>query len=526
MSTSKKKKSGLLKTAGMVSAGTALSRVFGLVREQVMAYYFGAGMATDAFVAAFRIPNLLRDMFAEGALSSAFVPVFKEKLTLKSEPEAFALARVVATAILMVVGLIVLLGIIAAPAVVYLMAHGFTADPEKFDLTVGLTRLMMVYLLLVSLSAMVMGMLNSLGRFGIPSLAPAVFNIGVVLSVVLLHDLFPQPVYAMATGVLIGGVGQLAVQLPSLWRIGFRFKPAFDLLDEGLKKVVRLIGPMIIGMSAGRINILLSTLLASFLVEGSISYLNYSFRLMHFPLGVFAVALGTVALLKASEMAALGDYSAMSKTFRETMNLNLLVIIPSAFALATLGPDLIRLVYQWGAYSSSDAANTSLALLHYSYGLVGFGAVRVIVPFYYALGDSKLPARISIVAVGLNIALYYPLIKAFDFAGLAAATSIGGLANFVLLATFLPSRGIKINHAGLLLDLFKMTLAASLAFYTARMLPYQFIIEGGEVVNRALALAVPALVGLSLYLLLCLVFRVPQAGQILRFVVGRGSNRG
>jgi len=161
----------------MVSAGTALSRVFGLVREQVMAYYFGAGMATDAFVAAFRIPNLLRDMFAEGALSSAFVPVFKEKLTLQSESEAFALARVVVTAILMVVGLIVLLGIIAAPGVVYLMAHGFTADPQKFDLTVGLTRLMMVYLLLVSLSALVMGMLNSLGRFGIPSLAPAAFNV-------------------------------------------------------------------------------------------------------------------------------------------------------------------------------------------------------------------------------------------------------------------------------------------------------------------------------------------------------------
>ncbi|MBU0984298.1 MAG: murein biosynthesis integral membrane protein MurJ, partial [candidate division Zixibacteria bacterium] len=235
MSTAKVKKSSLMGSAGLVSALTALSRVLGLVREQTMAYFFGASMATDAFITAFRIPNLLRDMFAEGALSAAFVPVFKERMVNESDEAAFSLARTVATGILLIVGGLVLLGIVAAPVVIYLSANGFVESPEKFDLTVSLTRVMAAYLLLVSLSALVMGMLNSFGRFGLPAIAPAVFNLGIIASVFALYHWLDVPVYAMAIGVLIGGLGQLMVQVPLLLKIGFRFRPAFNFLDDAVK---------------------------------------------------------------------------------------------------------------------------------------------------------------------------------------------------------------------------------------------------------------------------------------------------
>ncbi|MFQ5452835.1 MAG: murein biosynthesis integral membrane protein MurJ [Candidatus Zixiibacteriota bacterium] len=473
MSISKENKS-ILSSAGVVSGATALSRVLGLVREQVMAFFFGAGLATDAFITAFRIPNLLRDMFAEGALSSAFVPVFKEKMVQSSEEEAFKLADIVITLILIIVGIIVLIGIIAAPALIYISANGFSFEPEKFNLTVDLTRIMFVYLLLVSLSAMVMGMLNSFGRFGIPAISPAMFNLGIIFTVLIFYHNFDQPVYALAMGVLVGGLGQLVIQLPLLLKIGYRFKLSFNFLDNGLKKIINLFLPMIVGMSAGRINILLNTLLASFLIEGSISYLNYSYRLMHFPLGVFAVALGTVTLPKVSEMAAKKDTLGLKKTFYETMNLNLFVIIPSAVFLALMGKEIVDLIYMWGEFSELNSINTSRALLHYSYGLIGFAAVRVIVPFYYAHGDSKLPMRASLISVVINMILYYPLIKLLSFAGLAAATSVAGIVNVGILLYFLRSRGVSYSPQRLGLYVFRISLAALLAFYTAKLFPLTF----------------------------------------------------
>ncbi len=518
MSTDKVKKGSLVGSAGTVSAATAFSRVLGLIREQVMAYFFGAGLATDAFVTAFRIPNLLRDMFAEGALSSAFVPVFKEKLVKDSDQGAFRLANAVLAAVLIVVGLVVLLGIVAAPVFIYLFANGFTSVPGKFALTVDLTRIMFVYLLLVSVSAMIMGMLNSFGRFGIPAISPALFNLGVVLTVAMLYEYFEQPVYTLAIGVLIGGLGQVAIQLPSLWRIGYRFRPRVNFLDEGLKKVARLIAPMIVGLSAGRINILVSTLLASFLMEGSISYLNYSYRLMHFPLGVFAVALGTVALPKVSEMVARQDMQRLGRTYQETINLTMLVVIPSAVFLALMGREIVDLIYRWGAFSELDSLHTSQALLHYSYGLVGFAAVRVTVPFYFAFGDSRLPMRFSILSVVINMTLYYPMMEVLDFAGLAAATSIGGIVNFVLLVTYLPSKGVAVSWGKLGLNLARIAVASLLAFHIALLLPFQFADDVPTLIDRLLGLFVTAGVAAVLYLLFCFLLRVQEVERLTRLI--------
>lgn len=521
MSTDSEKKSSLLAAVGRVSSATAVSRVLGLVREQVMAYFFGASMATDVFVTAFRIPNLLRDLFAEGALSSAFVPVFKERMVRGSNDEAFELARTVFTGILVVVGLIVLLGIVAAPLIIYLSANGFTADAAKFDLTVSLTRLMMPFLLLVSLAALVMGILNSFDRFGTPAIAPAVFNLGIIICTLALYYYLDTPVYSMAIGVLIGGLGQWLVQWPQLHRIGFRFRFRFNFLDDNVKRVLKLFGPMVAGLSASRVNILVSTLVASFLAEGSISYLNYSFRLMHFPLGVFAVALGTVTLPNASELAARKDMKALGEAFNRALNLNMFLIIPSAFYLAIMGYDLVSMVYEWGAFSSSDAHNTALTLLHYSYGLIGFAAVRVTAPIYYALNDSKLPMWTSITSVALNIALYYPLVKMLDFAGLAAATSIAGLVNFGLLYYFMPRKEIPVDYAGFFLNLVRMSVAAGLAAFLAGHLPQFFGGEMSEVTRRIATLAVKTLAVGVLYFVFCYVFKVREISILINRLVSR-----
>ena len=516
MSTTKVKKSSLFGSVGKVSGATALSRVFGLVREQVMAYYFGASMATDVFVAAYRIPNLLRDLFAEGALSSAFVPVFKEKLVKGSDEDAFTLAQTVATAILVVVGTVVLLGIIATPLIIYLSAHGFTSEPEKFDLTVSLTRIMFVYLLLVSLSALVMGILNSFGRFGIPALSPALFNLGAIISVVVLYHYLDVPIYALAIGILIGGVGQLVVQLPQLWRIGFRFRWRLDLLDESFKKVVGLFLPMVAGMSASRVNILVNTLFASYLMEGSLSYLNYSYRLMHFPLGVFAVALGTVALPRASEIAARNDRAGLGQSYRESLSLNMFLIIPSAVFLAVLGGNLIEVIYRYGAFSEADAANTARALFHYAYGLIGFAAVRVTVPVYYALHDSVRPMRISIATVVVNMILYWPLTRLLNFAGLAAATSIAGLLNFALLVYYLRAKEVEVPYASVALKIFRVSVASGLAVFGALMIPTIPDFGLSETSSRLLEFAIKtASFGIA-YLVFCLILRVEEVGMVVK----------
>jgi len=521
MSTAPEKKSTLVRSVGFVSGATAISRLFGLVREQVMAYYFGAGVATDAFVAAFRIPNLLRDMFAEGALSSAFVPVFKQKLVKGTKEEAFELANIVLTGMLLVVGFIVLIGLIFAPLIVYLTAYGFVSDPVKFELTSDMTRIMMVFLLIVSISALVMGMLNSFNRFTIPALSPAFFNLGTIISVVTMYTIFDQPAYTLAIGVVVGGILQLAVQLPLLHRIGYRFRFNFNIFHDGMKKIMKLFTPMIIGLSAGRINILVSTLWASFLAEGAMSYLNYSFRLMHFPLGVFAVALGTVALPKVSELAANGDTDNLNKTFYQAINLNFFIVIPAAVFLALLSQDISNLTYQWGAFSELDAQNTALALRHYSYGLIGFAAVRVIVPFYYAFNDAKLPMRISILTVVINILLYFPFVKMLGFAGLAAATSIAGIVNAVALYTFLPTKGIDTQSARVLLNLFRICVAAVLAVYLAKLIPIGSVISDVTILNRVISMSLIFTVASVAYLLLCIIFQVHEAKRFVAVVFGR-----
>lgn len=466
----------LAASAGKVSGATAFSRVLGLVREQVVAYLFGAGMATDAFVAAFRIPNLLRDLFAEGALSSAFVPVFKEKIVKDGKAEAFRLANLTISGLLFIVGAVVAVGIIASPAIVYVSAKGFATDPGKFVLTVSLTRIMFIYLLMVSVSAVFMGILNSVGRFGIPALSPALFNVGMILTPLLLFQYFSIPIYTLAVGVIIGGIGQLVFQIPALLRIGYRFKFMLNFADAGIRRILRLISPMILGLSASRINILINTLLASLLIEGAMSYLNFAYRLMHFPLGVFGVAVGTVTLPKVSADAARDDVSQLVRTFREAIGLTMFLVIPSAVYLAGFGDDLVRLIYQRGAFGAEATSQTAKALYFYAFGLVGFAGVRVAAPVYYALDDAKRPMFYSIISVAVNVALNFALIPVWGFAGLAAATSAAGLTNVILLIYNMKKKVAGIDYIYIISTVVKIVLGSVAAMLVIKLIDPEMLI--------------------------------------------------
>ena len=505
-------------SAGTVSIATAFSRILGLIREQVQAYFFGAGMATDAFVMAFRVPNLLRDLFAEGALSSAFVPIFKDKMVKRGDAEAFRLANLTISALILIVGMTVALGIIFSPAIIYITAHGFTSDPTKFTLTVAMTRLMFVYLLLVSVSAVLMGMLNSFGRFGIPALSPALFNVGMILAPVLLYKYFSVPIYTMAIGVIVGGIGQLVFQIPSLIRAGFRFKFAVDFADEGLRRIGRLISPMILGLSASRINILISTLLASMLVEGAMSHLNYAYRLMHFPLGVFGVALGTVTLPKVSDEAARNDVKQLVRTFHEAIGLSMFLVIPSAVYLAGFSEDLVRLIYQRGAFGADATIQTAKALYFYAFGLIGFAGVRVAAPVFYALGDAKGPMYYSIITVLLNIILNFAFIPLWDFAGLAAATSLAGLVNLLLLLYFIRFKISGIDYLYIAVHTLKILLGSIAALLIVKSINLDFIFPPINIWNK-ISIVGCQIIGIAvIYMAILQILGVNEVKKILRLL--------
>jgi len=512
-------------SATKVSSATAFSRVLGLVREQVFAYLFGAGMATDAFVAAFRIPNLLRDLFAEGALSSAFVPVFKEKMVKEGTDEAYRLANLVISGLILIVGVVVALGILFSPQLVYISAKGFISNPEKFELTVALTRIMWIYLLLVSVSAVCMGILNSAGRFGIPAISPALFNLGMIISPILLYHYFNIPIYTMAIGVLVGGIGQLVFQIPSLINIGYRFKFFINLADEGVRRIIRLISPMILGLSASRINILINTLLASFLMEGAMSYLNYAYRLMHFPLGVFAVSVGTVVLPKSSGTVAGNQLDQLAKIFYESIGLTMFLIIPSTAYLVGFSDDLVRLIFERGAFGAEATLQTSYALIFYSLGLFGFAGVRVAAPAYYAMGDARRPMMYSIYTVAVNIILNFAFMPLWGFAGLAAATSVAGILNFLLLLFNLRKKITDLHYSGIFVGIFKITVASVAAYFIVNLVDYPALITNRGIVGKTAIVGLQVIGMLAFYLFFAWLLRLNEVRRLVGFIFRKNNQR-
>jgi len=419
----------LLRALATVSSMTLVSRILGFVRDAVIARLFGAGLATDAFFVAFKIPNLLRRLFAEGAFSQAFVPVLAEYRTRKGESETRLLVDRVATALSLALVLVSILGIVAAPWIIYASAPGFSATPEKFALTVAMLRITFPYILFISLVSLAGGILNTWSRFAVPAITPTLLNLSFIFFALVLRRYFHPPVMVLAWAVLAGGVLQLALQLPFLAKIGFlpRLRPDFS--DPGLRRIVRLMGPAVFGVSISQLSMFINTIFASFLVTGSVSWLYYADRLMEFPTGMLGVALGTVLLPSLSKYHSGNASDAYSRLLDWGLRLTLLLALPAAVALALLAVPLISTLFHYGHFSAEDVWMTRRALVAYSIGLVGLILVKVLAPGFYARQNIRTPVKIAVITLVatqlMNLVFVWPL----KHAGLALAIGLGACLN-------------------------------------------------------------------------------------------------
>jgi putative peptidoglycan lipid II flippase len=510
--------------AGSISAATLISRILAMGREMVMSRYFGAGYYTDAFNVAFRIPNMLRDLFAEGALSSAFVPTYIRTINDKGKEEAWLLANRVINALVIILAGITLLIYIGASGFVYLLAAGSRAIPGKFELTVQMTRIMSPFLLFVALAAAAMGMLNARGRFFIPAMAPSTFNVCSILAGIFLSPLMPRfglaPVVSMAIGALVGGASQFIVQLPAAYREGFRYRPLVDFKDPGVRQIAKLMLPAIVGLSATQVNIAVDTQLAIHYGNGPVSYLNYAFRLMQLPIGLFGVAIATTTLATVSFHAARNDIGKLRDTVAGSLRLAACLTFPATVGLILFRYEIIELIYQGREFVAADTAKTSEVLLLYALALFAYSGVKILVPTFYALNDTSTPVRMSVTTVVVKIAVNFLLIVPLGFLGLALATAIASWLNFVLLArgfgkrTALPWRSgelgayLRIAFASLI-----MGLVAFLALGAARQL---MPIQGK--LGLALHLGSAIAVGLAVILPLLRWFRVEEERELSRIL--------
>lgn len=433
-------KGKIAKAAGLMSIATFISRILGYVKDMILARYFGATGIADVFFVAFRIPNLLRELFAEGSMSSAFIPVLTEYQTKHGREEANRLVRSVFIFILIFVGTICAIGIIFAPAIVSLIAPGFLKNPEKFANAILLTRIMFPFLLFISLASLAMGALNTRGVFFIPAFAPAVFNIVVIVSIVTLSMQFANPIIAVAIGVAAGGLVQFLIQVPAFFKQGYSMFTIHDFWHPGLKKIGILIIPSTAGMAVAQINIFVSTILASYLPEGSITYLYYSMRLIQFPVGIFGVAMGMAVLPALSEHSAKGDIEKVKEDFSFALRLLFFITIPAMFGLIALNVPIVSTLFQRGKFEYAATIATSDALIFYSLGIWAIVGARVVTAAFYSMQDTKTPVRIAATAVIINIILSIIFMGPMKHNGLAFANAIASCFNFIFLFYSLRKR--------------------------------------------------------------------------------------
>ena len=393
------------KAAGVVGSATFLSRIFGYIRDMVLAWFFGAGLYSDAFFVAFRIPNLLRRLFAEGSLSIAFIPVFTDYLKNQGKDDAFEMARSAIRLLSVLLVIAAIIGVLLSPIIIRVIAPGFAESPEKLSITIFLTRIMFPYIFFIGMVALSMGILNVLGHFAAPALAPVFLNISIICSVFLISPYMADPVTGIAIGVLIGGVLQLILQVPFLINKGFYFWQKAKIYHPGLKRIGLLMLPTIFGAAVYQINILVGTLLASLLPEGSVSYLYYADRLVQFPLGIFAIAAATAVLPSLSRQAAEKELPDFKNTFSYAMKLVFFITIPSMVGLIVLREPIVALLFKRGAFDTETTRLTAYALLYYAIGLWAFSGVRIVVSAFYALQDTRTPVRMAVISVVAKIIL-------------------------------------------------------------------------------------------------------------------------
>ena len=544
------KQTSVARSAGIVSIAVMFSRVLGLVREQVFAYYFGAGYLYDAYQVAFRIPNVLRDLFAEGALSAAFVKVFTDFQINKSEAEAWRLASLVLNALAVVLSVITIIGILCSRYFVALIASDF--PPEVAALATTLTQIMFPFILLVALAAVAMGVLNTKGIFGIPASASTVFNVASIFFGLGLaywlsgggwvksmdHTAIPAmpaqwAIIGMAIGTLIGGAAQFLMQVPSLLKVGFRFVPVLSFTDPGIKRVMRLMTPAILGTSAVQVNVLINTFFVTGIV-GGVSWLSYAFRLMQFPIGLFGVAIGTASIPVLSRLASQGKTKDFRDTLSSSINLVFLMTLPSACGLIVLGEPIIRLLYSHGGmFQEADVPMTAWALSGYAVGLTGYAAIKVLSPAFYAMDDAKTPMYIAIVSIAVNAIASYFLMKLLSqynvtdatpsglgHVGVALATSCVALVNFFALAWFMRRKIKRINGRDIITSFAKIAVASAILSAVCYA-SYQFLMNRYGTATFTIKLAeafVPIVLGGIAFVITAKLLRVTELEQAFGMV--------
>ncbi len=455
----------LARSAASAGVATLTSRILGVVREQVVAAFFGAGAAMDAYNVAFRIPNLLRDLFAEGAMSAAFVPTFTRTLTTEGKEPAWRLGNHVVNALIVVTAALVAVGIVfAEPLVLTFAAERYTSDPRQLALTVQMARIMLPALTLIALAAAFMGMLNSLHHYFIPALSPASFNVLTIVCAFALVPLMPafgfEPIVAIAIGTLLGGVAQLAMQWPTLRSEGFRYRLDIDWRDPGLRRMLTLMGPGTVGLAATQVNVFVNTLLATGTETGAVSWLQYAFRLMYLPIGLFGVSIATAVLPTVSRHTAERNDEGVRDTIAGGVSLMLMLNVPATVGLIVLARPIVRVILERGRFTANDTAATAAALQFYALGLLAYSVVRIISPIFYALGRSRTPVTVSVVTVLVNAGLNIILVRVLGFRGLALGTSIAALFNAGTLLVLL-TRQLHGLHEGRMISAFVRIAAAA-----------------------------------------------------------------
>lgn len=449
----------LLKALATIGSMTFLSRILGFVRDTLVARIFGAGVYTDAFFIAFKIPNLLRRLFAEGAFSQAFVPVLAEYKNQRGHDATQVLVNHVATLLGLAVFVVMIIGVVAAPWVVYLSAPGFHASPDKFQLTVELLRITFPYIFFISLVALAGGVLNTYSKFSAPAFTPVLLNLSFIVAALFLAPYFDPPVKALAWAVLAGGVLQLAFQLPFLWKIGLVPRISFNLHDEGVWRILKLMGPAVFGVSIAQISLLINTIFASFLATGSVSWLYYADRLMEFPTGLLGVALGTILLPSLAKSHADKADAEYSKLLDWGLRLTCMLALPAAVALAVLAVPLIASLFLYGAFAAHDLWMTREALMAYSLGLLGLILIKVLAPGFYARQNIRTPVKIAIFTLLATQVMNLMFVWQLKHAGLALAISLGACINAGLLYFNLRRANIFQPQPGWSLFLAKLLLA-------------------------------------------------------------------
>ena len=528
-----------MRKASVTSLAVAFSRVTGLVREMVFAGLFGAGRQQDAFVAAFRIPNLLRDLLAEGALSAAFVTTYSQTLSTKGREEAYALSNRLTTLLVPVLVAICALGTAFAPTLVNFMFSGYAEIEGKLELTVLMTRVMMPFLLFIALAAKAMGVLNSHGKFAIPALSSGFFNLTSVVAGLLLGfavgaELGIEPIVGMAIGTLLGGGVQYICQIPALRRTGLRFRPMAGIFDPGLRQLLRLMGPAAIGASAVQVNVMVNSMFASQIagsaehaIDGPVSWLSYSFRFMQLPLGMFGVAVASATLPQVSRDASEGRINDFRDTLSKSLGLVFLLTIPSAVGLFVLSRPLVGVVYERGLFTPFHTEQTALALSAYCLGLVGHASTKVLAPAFYALGNVQIPMFVSIVSIVLNFSLNKVFVDTLGLGhwALAFSTSLVASLNFVLLFAFMRARICRAGGRRLLVAGGKIGLASAImgaCCWSLAQLVESWIGPGTFAGRLAvLVVAVPA--GVAVLYGLCRLMRLPELDLAQRAVLARIS---